>query len=268
MTLIELWRFIGVQWGLLMAAAVIYLRVRVPAEDMVANEGIRQLVFFLPAAAVLPNALMVGGIMAWDFVVRSGAAAGGVPRIRAWLVAMAAINVGALLTVLRPAWLGIPGGAFAIAGIVLYLAGFPREIWRTMGGRAMLLAAVMLSIAWAAAAIDPLLDVATFYGAAWRHLWSVGAVWLWLMGIGFLLIERTPAGRSVRRAAAMAMGILIVGAVVVTGVLLACATKQGESQVPVMEWLLAGTAPGLLATLAAGGVMMRATGLLRRAAAS
>ena len=84
LTLLDLWRFAAVQWGLLMVAAMVYLRVRVSPEDAAGNEEIRRLLFFLPAAGALPNAMMAGGIAAWDWIVRRNDLRPAPPRLRAW----------------------------------------------------------------------------------------------------------------------------------------------------------------------------------------
>lgn len=275
LTLPELWRFIAVQWGLLMVAALLYLRVKIPAEDIAASEHIRRLEFFLPAAGAIPNAMMAGGIMGWDWILRTAGGAGAAPRaprMRAWLSAMAAVNLAGVLLALRPAWAGMAGGIVALAAIALYLLGFPREAWRGTGAKAVLMAWAIFAVAMGAQVLERIWDLAnndilavsTFYGAAWRHLWSAGAVTLWLMGTGLWLIERLPAGRGVRRAGTLAMVLLFAGALVTAAVFLIAAGKKGEAQLPAIQWLMAGMLPETLALLIAGAATWRALTIFRR----
>jgi len=262
LTLLELWRFAAVQWGLLMVAAIMYLRVRVSPEDAAGSGEIRRLFFFLPAAGALPNAMMAGGLAAWDWLVVRHDLGRSRPRLRAWLLGLGAVNLGAGMLALRPAFLAIPGGIVFLLGVGLYLAGFPAEARRTLAGKIVLGAWLLVAIGCAAATLERILDygnvtVPTFYGAAWRHLWGVGGVTLWLLGAGFWLVEREPSGKGLRRAAVLAAGIFVGGVVLTTGIFLFATTQASEHRLSVLRWLVLGTIPECVALLIAGAALVR-----------
>jgi len=221
---------------------------------------------------VLPNAMMAAGIGWWDQLLRAGGekvpsppTPPAAPRVRAWLAALVLLNAGALLLVTRTAWLGIPGAALEMAAVGLYVLGFPRGSWRGVGGKAVLAAWGIIVIALGALLVERLFTLGNqpvaavrFYAQAWRHLWVAGAV-VWLMGMGMVALARLPNATrgGVSRAAGLAVGLALAGALLTAGVFLCTAMYTGQTQVPIMHWLLVGTAPAAAGLLVAGAVLAR-----------
>ncbi|HVT81563.1 MAG TPA: hypothetical protein VHM90_13020, partial [Phycisphaerae bacterium] len=254
---------------LLMVAGLVFMAISVRREDLLGGEQYRNLIFMLPAAGVLPNALMAAGILWWDRVARARAmreridlrAVAGVPRVRAWGVAFLLVNAGGLLLVMRAAWTGIPGAVFELLAILFYLLGFPREFWRGIGGKMVLLAWGLIALALGARLIECIMllkepTISTFYSGAWRHIWSEGIV-LALLGLGAIAACNALPKPALKWFAAGAAVFMVTGILLTAGVWLATAARTGESQVPVMQWVIAGTLPELLAVVAAGvGIML------------
>src|SRR5206468_3795506 len=102
------------------------------------SESIRLLMFYIPAAGVLPNTMMAAGISLWNDMLLAAGATPPRPRIRAWVVALAVMNLAPLLILtsfmtglhigpLQAAWLIFPGILLVLFAIVMYLAGFPAQ---------------------------------------------------------------------------------------------------------------------------------------------
>jgi hypothetical protein len=100
--------------------------------------------------------------------------------------------------------------------------------------------------------------VSVFYSGAWRHLW-IGAVMLWLMGIGVVAAQRLVPSLRLRRVALVAIVLMLAGVIGTAGIWLATTTREGEAQVPMMEWMIVGTGMELAAVLAAAaGILLGA----------
>ncbi len=270
-TILDIWCFTAAQWGLLMVAGLLFMAVSVRREDLLAGEQFRNLVFMMPAAGVLPNALMAGGILWWDRIARARSerekvdlrAIAGTPRVRAWGVAFLLVNAGGLLLMLRQAWTGIPGGLLEILGIVFYLLGMPREFWRGVGGKAALVAWGLVSLALGARMIESImiladLPVPRFYSGAWRHIWTQ-AIALLLTALAVIAALNSMSAPRLKRVAMPAATLLVAGILLTAGVWLATAGRTGESQVPVMRWSIVGVSLELLAMIVAGVGLLLAT---------
>jgi hypothetical protein len=266
--ILDIWRFAAAQWGLLMAAGIVYLRMFLRKDQLLGEESVRSLAFMLPAA-VLPVAMMSAGILWWDRMVRGEAglkgidlrAAAGVPRVRAWIVAFALVNLSGLLLVLRFSWTGIPGALLGMLAAVLYLAGFPEQSRRGAGGKMHLAAWGILLLALGALMIDRIMaaagrPVVTFYSSAWRHLWGTGAVTLWLIGLGMMAQQRLDSSGFRRRLAQVAGMCFLAGLLMTVAVWLMTATCLGNEQVAVMAWMIAGVG------LELGALVLTISGIL------
>ncbi len=264
-TILDVWRFAAAQWGLLMAAALVYMTMAVKKDRLLVEDQFRTLAFMLPAAGVLPNAMMAAGILWWDRIVRAGGSVLPVPRVRAWMVAFLLMNLGGLLLVWRASWMGIPGAGLEILGIIFYLIGFPREFWRGVGGKAVLAAWGLMAVAVGAMMMERVLLVwnpviSVFYSGAWRHLW-MGAVVVWLMGMGAVAVGQLMPSLRMRRIALVAIVLMVSGVVGTAGIWLVTTTRAGEAQVPMMEWMIVGTGLELMGILAAAmGVIFGTNG--------
>jgi hypothetical protein len=254
-TILQIWRFAAAQWALLMAATTIYLAVTLRTDDRIGREDIRRLLFLLPAGVLL-NAMMAAGIGWWGDILHATATRAQ-PRVRAWLAAFVAVNMAGLLLVLRPQWLGIPGALAGIFAVIMYLIGFPALAWRSLGGKAVLAAWLLVLIALAASLLERILllngsPALFFYGAAWRHLWLSGALVTWLLGYGILALEHVAAPESapaLRRPALIATLLGLGGALITAGTLLSSAIAAA----------VIGVAAESVGLLIAGAVLLRFT---------
>jgi hypothetical protein len=279
----QLWRMATAQWVLAWIGAAIFLRFWMSGDELLGNESARQLLFVLPGVGVLLNVLMTVGIRWWVAGRPAGGGAASRPRVRAWVVAMAAVNVGALLLVMRPAWLGVPGGLLLAAGVAMYLVGFgrggltataPGEGRRGAGGQWLMgawavaglsLVLVLTERVFSLSAGGPVVGLA-FFGAAWRHLLAVGAVLLW--AVGTALIHARAHGWRLRSERLLTAGGLCVGigVALTTGTLLAASLRQGEAQLPILKLLWVGAVPEALGVAAVGAGLVQARAGARPAA--
>jgi hypothetical protein len=263
----QLWRGIASQWILLWVAAEITLRVRFSKEGVESEETARSLLFLLPILGVTPNVLMAAGIRWWGGLREEAHTAK--PRVRAWLVAMVFLNVGAVLVIGGSVWargIGIAGAAFMIAGILLYLIGFPTRAWRAASG------AWCVPLAFTGLGLGLLMmigelvmqrsDVPTLYSAAWRHLLASIAT-LWLLGIGSLVLARRVPPRiaaGTRTLASISRWLLLLGVLFATGILLAAISDRDS-----LRGLFLGAALQLAAFVLATAIALRASKGLRSA---
>jgi len=270
-TLLDLWRFLAAQWALLMVAAMLYLRATLPTGGLLDTERIRSLIFLLPAAAILPQAMMIAGISWSSDLLLAGARTNPAlaePRLRAWILSFVCINLAAFLMVVPFQALAIPGSIFALFAIVMYLVGFPPQTWRTLGGKIVLFSWFLLALAWMFLLLERTLLVnaqisTAYYGGAWRHLWATGALVLWLLGMGTLATERLLPAAQPRRAIQLAVILMIAGVVLTSTLLFITSLQQGESQVPILRALPLGTLPELAAIVIAGAALLRSMRLQR-----
>ena len=263
-TLLDLWRFAAAQWGLLMVSALLYMRLTVSPGELAGNAAILRLQFLLPAAGVLPNAMMVAGIAWWDLLIRPTQQRMAAPRIRAWLIAMLAINLAGLLLVLRPLWLGIPGSALGAIAITAYLLGFPASTWRNFGGIPILIAWIFLAAALAATGIERVASLTgsdllavTFSGAAARHIWSVGAPTLWLLGLCSTAARIKQLSRATSKFIMLIGASNLAGACATAGVFLVASVQTAQPQTTTLHPLIVGASLELLAVFAAGIMLLR-----------
>jgi hypothetical protein len=223
----QLWRAVAAQWVLLWVAAEVTLRVRFRKEGVESEEMARSLLFLLPVIGVGGNVLMAVGIRWWT-LLRNETFPGNV-RIRAWVVAMAFLNIGALLVIVGSIWargVAVCGAALMIAAIALYLIGFPRRAWRaTAGGWCVPLAFGIFIIALLLMAGELLMErtaVATLYSAAWRHLLASVELF-WLIGMGSMALQRQVPARiaaGTTGIASLTRWLVLTGVLAVTAVLL------------------------------------------------
>jgi hypothetical protein len=270
--LFALWRLVTAQWILAWLAATVFLRITLRKDELLGSETARQLLFALPAFGVLPNVLMLAGIYLWNALrtpspsqaigSEPGAASEGREsgrgraRTRAWLVAMVAVNVGAALLVLRVPWPGLVGGILVIAGILLYMFGFPRGAW-SRAKPWFLIACGCSILAMVGVVAERVLLLGSpagmaFLSSAWRHLLVSTVLFAGLQALGAGGREGV---RGTRRLLIVATALLVTGVVLVSGLLLATSFRQGEGQVPVLRllfWALLPQVVGLLALVPYG----------------
>ena len=225
----QLWRGITLQWALLWVTAEIALRIKFWRDGIEAEPPARAILFLLPTVGLLPNVMMTLGIRWWNAWRGSPNKP---PRIRAWLVSIAATNVGAILGV-GSLWFGplaFAGAVFMALGIGMYFVGFPRNAWRNSGALPLVATAfVLLAAGLGMMAFDDTVN-RDLYSAAWRHLLS-GIPTLWLIGIGFLAMNSVVNERLRARAAALASALLfLLGLVAAASIILAAIQDRSAMQ--------------------------------------
>jgi hypothetical protein len=269
-TILDLWRFAAAQWALLMVGAALFLAVMVPREDRLGSETIRTLVFLLPAAGVLPNAVMAAGICWWDQILRAQMGSSEqarlipVPRVRAWLVALLLVNLGGLLIVIRGGRgpFGIPGAFLQIAAVATYLLGFQKEFWRGLAPKFLLAACIIFIIAAAALLIERITLLANptvprFYSLAWQNLW-IGALIIWLLSLAAIAIQRLlPQKSQPRPVITLALLLTLIGTLLTTTIFLLAASQPAQSQLAIINWLAAGALFTFLGIAITGAILFR-----------
>ena len=60
-TILDIWRLLAAQWGLLMVAGMVFMAVTVKREDLLAGEQFRNLIFMLPASGCAAQCTDGGG---------------------------------------------------------------------------------------------------------------------------------------------------------------------------------------------------------------
>jgi len=271
-TIIELWRFAGAQWGLLMAVAVLVVISLKSRDQRFGDLTIRDLFFFLPAAAVLPNAMMAAGISVGDDLIKASEGPRAVPRVRAWLAAFILANVApslillSILPRLNVPWLIFPGALLEFLAIALYLLGFPQVFWRQFGAKLLLASWGCIVFGLGAAAVHQLLrmnqqPMTPNISAAWRYVWSIGACTLWLLSIGTLAWETFINSKG--RGMILAVFAAAVAGIGTTAAGLLIARDLGDARGPVTVTMLIGGLLGSFAILAAGLLLLRFRAQLR-----
>jgi hypothetical protein len=221
----QLWRGVAAQWVLLWVAAEVTLRIRFWKEGVEAEETARALLFLLPVVGVVVNVMMAVGIRWWGAMREET----GKVRVRAWVVAMGFVNIGAVGVIVGTVWargVGVAGALVMIAGIAMYLIGFPKRAWRAAAGGGL------VAVGFGVLAIGLLMiagelsmqrsDVPTLYSAAWRHVLTSAQV-LWLLGMGSLaLAKRVPTrvAAGTKGVVLMSRWMVLAGVVFVAGVLI------------------------------------------------
>ena len=264
----QLWRGVAAQWVLLWVAAEVTLRIRFWKEGVEAEETARALAV-LAARDGGDGERDDGGGDSLVGRVREETAGGRV-RVRAWMVAMGFVNVGAVGVIVGMVWargVGVAGAVVMIAGIVMYMIGFPKRAWRTAGGGLVAIGFVVLAIGLMMIAGELSMqrsDVPTLYSAAWRHVLTSAQV-LWLLGMGSMALQqRVPArvAAGTKGVALMSRWMVLAGVVFVAGVLI-----LGIFERDMVHGLfvgagleLAGVVLGAAVTLRAGRGMRAASG--------
>ncbi|MGN6368013.1 MAG: hypothetical protein ACTHN5_07115 [Phycisphaerae bacterium] len=218
----QLWRGITLQWALLWITADIALRIKFWRDGIEAEPRARTILFLLPIVGLLPNVMMALGLRWWN--IWRGAPDKR-PRLRAWLVSLAATNVGAVLGV-ASLWfspLAIAAAFFMALGIGMYFVGFPKDAWKSSRALPFLAAAfALLAIGLVMMAFDTSVE-RDLFSAAWRHLLS-GILTLWLFGAGFLAMNsavpqrlRAP-GPALASVLLFALGLLAAAAILLAAI--------------------------------------------------
>ena len=228
----QLWRGLTLQWALLWVTADVALRIKFWRDGIGAEPPARTILFLLPTLGLVPNVMMALGIRWWNAWRGSPPQPEKRPRIRAWLVSIAATNVGAILGV-ASLWLGplaFAGAGFIALGIGMYFVGFPKNAWKNSGALPLVAAAfVLLAAGLALMAFDDTVQ-RDLYSAAWRHLLS-GIITLWLIGIGFLGMNSIVNERLRPRGAALASALLfLLGLLAAPSILLAAIQDRSAMQ--------------------------------------
>ncbi|HUO08429.1 MAG TPA: hypothetical protein VM008_09040 [Phycisphaerae bacterium] len=249
----QLWRGVALQWTLLWITAELALRIKFWRDGVEAEPRARLILFLVPTVGVLPNVMMAMGVRWWNALRGSPEKR---PRVRAWLVSMGAVNVGALLagaSVWRPA-LAIAGATLMIAGIGLYFVGFPRGAWRAGGGGWLVMASfATLVIGLGMMAADDAVQ-RDFYSAAWRHLLS-GAIVPWLIGIGMIAMQTMVSDRLRPHGAAIVSACMVlIGLFSAAGVFVAAVQDRS-----VVQGLFVGAVLQLLGIIVGGAALLRAS---------
>jgi len=253
----QLWRLIAAQWILVWLAAEIFLRIKLRGEGVTANESARNILFLLPTACVLPNILMALGIR-WWIALRPATPPQPAPHVRAWLLAMLLLNLGAVLLMIPLPWLGIPGAALMIAATLLYLAGFRRPgLWTTLAWTSFILALLLL----AGQRLMQLHDtpIRNVYSAAWRYLLTDGLLLTWLLSRGLHHLRTHLAPNLQMRTLTRLIAFLLILGILTTLLTLLAAISHSDA----LPYLLYGTIPEAAALLLATAVTLRTTHLLR-----
>jgi len=222
-TIDQLWRLLTIQWILVWVAAEVFLRIKFRnAGGVSADERARGLLFALPAFGVLPN-LMASGQIRWHGYRLAVLQKPQSFRVRAWIVAMISLNLGAVCIIgseFAGRWFSVIGAIAVGFGVVMYHLGFPPES-RRGAGRILMASFGMLVVGVLLAAAERIragqqVAVLREFGAAWRFLLSPGATILWVAGIGFGAIEAfTPATLQPSGAKRVAFGMLLAGALAI-----------------------------------------------------
>jgi hypothetical protein len=284
--LVHLWRVLTAQWVLAWLAANLFLQLFQRKGDLLGNEGVRQLLFNIPALGLLPNLLMLSGIRLWNLVMRPGPDAPAVseplvPRCRAWILAMILAPLGGILVVLRSPWMGIFGGGLLLVAIVLYAVGFPRGAWKKIGSDRpapgglwhlwvwmFFVFAIGVMVLERGASLSSGSSGLAFLGSGWRHLLFVGfGLWLLhacLAGQALLLAPRFRLGGE--RLIFLLAVLLLAGGGWIGIDLMLTSQQLGEAQVPMLRKLFWGAVPEALAIVAIGGVLLRTAKANRRSA--
>ncbi len=225
----QLWRGVTLQWALLWVTAEIALRIKFWRDGIEAEPRARTLLFLLPTVGLLPNVMMALGIRWWNAWRGSPEKR---PRIRAWLVSIAATNIGALLGV-GSLWLGplaFAGAVFMALGIGMYFVGFPKNAWKESDALPLVAAAFLLLAAGLGMMAFGDTVNRELYSAAWRHLLS-GVITLWLIGIGFLAMNSVVNDRLRAYGVALASALLfLLGLIAATSILLASIQDRSAMQ--------------------------------------
>ena len=264
----QLWRGIAAQWVLVWVTAEMILRVRFWKDGVEAERMARTRLILLPMVGVSVNVMMAMGIRWWGSL-RGRESSTGV-RVRAWMVAMAMVNSGAILVIAGAVWargLGVAGAGLMIASVALYLVGFPRNAWRG-GGLLVPLAFATLILALAMMAGEFLLQPGNvlgleWYSASWRHLLASVEV-LWLAGIGGIALrQRVPTLIAAgARGPALASASMLPAGILFTAGTFAMAINDRE----IIRGLFVGAALQLAGVAVGTAVALRAGRAIQTAA--
>jgi len=254
----QLWRGVALQWVLLWVTVEVALRVRFWRDGVESDERARTILFLMPAVAVLPNVMMAMGIRWWGIL--RGVELGR-PRVRAWVLAMMTLNVGAICVVASVwvGWLSVVGAALMIVGVGMYMLGFPAGAWRVRGGGKG--SAKMAPAAFGILVVGlgmMMMDGAVqrdLYSAAWRHLLGAVSV-LWLIGMGGLALETivTERLREGTRGVGLLNGLMVLAGVLATGAILI----GGIEDRSVVQGLFVGATLQLLGIIVGVAAFLRA----------
>jgi hypothetical protein len=179
-----LWRLLTLQWLLVWVAAEFILRINLRyAGGVSASERARNLLFALPAYALLPNILLSAGLY-WLNPARSPQV-----RIRSWLTSMFTLNAAIVMLLLGEfanRWWTIGAVPLVLLALLLYPLGFPKGTWRVPANRLVLLAFATFVLGLILAAVEharPLDQPALLreYDAAWRFLVGPAVLVLFLL---------------------------------------------------------------------------------------
>jgi hypothetical protein len=277
-SIVDLWYMVAANWTVAWSGAVIYLRF-FTREESVALEGARQLLFGLPALGILPNVLMAwvaGG--EWPVVQGPWKA-----RVRAWVLAVGAVNIGAVLMVLRPGATGLfglialAGALLMVLGLILFLLGLPSRsrnnpdggLTRSSPGKILLAAALLLALALLLAGFDRTIAGSStvvgtiFLGAAWRTFLFTAAL-LWLASLWRAYHDLTIPPRLQlpgRRGLFLGSVAIAIGGILAAALLLATAFFHGAPQELFLHLLFPLAALQLLGLLALGATLWRTSRL-------
>jgi hypothetical protein len=213
-----LWRLLTLQWLLVWVAAEFILRLTLRNTGGIpSSDRARNLLFALPAYALLPNILLSAGLH-WLNPQRLQNV-----RIRAWLVSLLALNAAAVMLLLGEfanRWWTVAALPPFLLALALYPTGFPRGTWggwKTPAPRLTLLAFAALFLGLLLAAIEHARapdqpSLLREYAAAWRFLAGPAFLLLFLLAPAHLWLNSIPEkyrGGKVRTAATL---LIVIGA--------------------------------------------------------
>ena len=198
-TIEQLWRLFAVQWTLVWVAAEMFLRFKFRAQGVSSEEGARNLLFALPAFGAGPMTLMAVGIRWWTILRPRLPEPIPRPRPRAWLIALFAVNLGAIGIVMGTLpgegkrWFAVFGALPMLPGLAMYVLGFGRGAWK-WGGQPVILGLALFAVGmlmFAGERLNPDTGRGSLweFTAAWRFLAGTGFTLFWLAGIGSMAMR-------------------------------------------------------------------------------
>jgi hypothetical protein len=255
-TIDVLWRLLTLQWLLVWVAAEFILRLNLRnVGGIPSSERARNLLFALPAYALIPNILLSAGLH-WLNPQRIQTV-----RIRAWLISLLALNAAVIMLLLGEfanRWWTVAGLPPALLALALYASGFPRGTWKTPGARLALLAFATLALGLVLAALEharPLDQPALLreFAAAWRFLVGPATLLLFLLAPAQLWLNTIPEKYRGGRVRLVATLLILTGALATPACFLASLLNRNAIAFTALATVLL-----WIGTLLAAAVALRA----------